>query len=237
MKIKFGSIVTDGRGKLGGHVYSKNRGGNYIRTNIIPINPQTPTQMAARGNFGSISSAWKSLTDLQREQWRSFAVSNKYQDLFGDSKELTGNSAFVRSNMNLTSGNQTQIQVPHEAKEDARVVLSELVVEYDGSVSAADLTMEISSALADTAEMGDATIVIHATAPFPASQKFAKNRFRVLTSITKNQVSQAISIKDAYVAVHGLPPVGTRIAVKLVLIKTNGLSSLIGGLDTVVEEL
>jgi len=44
MKIKFGSIVVNGSGKLGGHVYSSNRGGNYVRTLATPSNPQTPAQ-------------------------------------------------------------------------------------------------------------------------------------------------------------------------------------------------
>ena len=39
MKIKFGSEVVDGRGKIGGHVYSKNKGGAYKRTKVTPSNP------------------------------------------------------------------------------------------------------------------------------------------------------------------------------------------------------
>jgi len=46
MKMKFGAIVVDGRGKIGGHVASKNRGGAYLRTKVTPSNPQTGYQAA-----------------------------------------------------------------------------------------------------------------------------------------------------------------------------------------------
>jgi len=36
MKTLFGAIVVDGRGKLGGHVASKNRHGSYFRTKVSP---------------------------------------------------------------------------------------------------------------------------------------------------------------------------------------------------------
>jgi len=39
MKTLFGAIVVDGRGKLGGHVASKNRHGSYFRTKVSPSQP------------------------------------------------------------------------------------------------------------------------------------------------------------------------------------------------------
>jgi len=40
MKTLFGAIVVDGRGKLGGHVASKNRHGSYFRTKVSQANQQ-----------------------------------------------------------------------------------------------------------------------------------------------------------------------------------------------------
>ena len=40
-KIKMTAIVADMRNKLNGSVFSRNRGGAYIRTKVTPINPQT----------------------------------------------------------------------------------------------------------------------------------------------------------------------------------------------------
>lgn len=57
MKIKWGMMMTDGRGKLGGQVASKNRAGAYVRTKVTPVNPRTTQQQAIRTLFGSIASA------------------------------------------------------------------------------------------------------------------------------------------------------------------------------------
>jgi len=42
--IKFSAIVSDARGKIGGNVFSRNKGGSYIRSYVKPINPSTPKQ-------------------------------------------------------------------------------------------------------------------------------------------------------------------------------------------------
>ena len=61
MKIKWGALVTDGRGKLGGHVASANKGGSYLRTKVTPVNPRTVAQTEVRSLFGQISQAWGDL--------------------------------------------------------------------------------------------------------------------------------------------------------------------------------
>ena len=90
MKIKFGSFITEGRGKIGGHVASRNRAGAYLRTKVTPINRNTAAQILIRGIFGSISRAWSSLTQLQRDAWNAAVVNWKQTDIFGDLKTLSG---------------------------------------------------------------------------------------------------------------------------------------------------
>src|SRR3546814_3353017 len=50
-KVKFGALMTDARGKLGGHVFSKNRAGSYLRTKVTPVNQQTSYQTSVRALF------------------------------------------------------------------------------------------------------------------------------------------------------------------------------------------
>lgn len=65
MKLKFGAIVVDGRGKIGGHVASKNGAGAYLRTKVTPTNPQTARQSFVRALFAAITAAWSGLTASQ----------------------------------------------------------------------------------------------------------------------------------------------------------------------------
>ena len=103
MKIKFGAIVVDGRGKIGGHVASKNRGGAYLRTKVTPTNPQTTFQSAVRNRLTAFSQGWRGLTQAQRDAWNA-AVSNfSKTDVFGDIKQPTGLNLYVKLNSKFRS--------------------------------------------------------------------------------------------------------------------------------------
>lgn len=69
MKIKWGALVVDGRGKIGGQVASKNGAGAYMKNKVTPANPQTADQTSARALFGVISAGWSSLTAAQIAAW------------------------------------------------------------------------------------------------------------------------------------------------------------------------
>lgn len=102
-KIKFGMMMTDARGKLGGQVFSKNRSGAYVRTKVTPVNPRTTFQQANRSLFGSISSVWRSLTDPQRASWDENVEMWQTTDIFGDIKKPSGKTLFQRLNQGLLS--------------------------------------------------------------------------------------------------------------------------------------
>ncbi len=99
-KIKWGMFVVDGRGKVGGHVLSKNRAGAYVRTKVTPSNPQTSFQQAVRQRLGSLSSAWGGLTEPQRLSWNAVVDSWSTTDIFGDTVNPSGKNLFVKINTN-----------------------------------------------------------------------------------------------------------------------------------------
>src|SRR5689334_14742391 len=103
-KIKLGSIVVDIRGKVGGHVYSKNRGGSYMKNKVTPSNPQTSSQTSIRAVFTSLSQGWRDLTNDERLQRESAVQGFARTDVFGDVKNPTGNTLYIRLNMNIING-------------------------------------------------------------------------------------------------------------------------------------
>lgn len=62
------------RGKLGGSVYSSNKGGAIVRQFVKPSNPQTPAQMQARATFTTAVSAYAALSALYQQGWNTFAL-------------------------------------------------------------------------------------------------------------------------------------------------------------------
>lgn len=97
-KVKFGALVQDARGKLAGNVFARNRGGSYVRAKASPTNPQTDRQLAIRSTFTTLSQDWRTLTDAQRAQWRTWAGNHPFSDVFGDQRTLAGHAAYLQLN-------------------------------------------------------------------------------------------------------------------------------------------
>lgn len=230
MKIKFGSIVTDGSGKLGGHVYSKNRGGNYIRTNKVPSNPRTAAQIQARSRFGQASSGWKELTENQRAAWAEFAVNNPYSDSLGDQRHLSASSAYTRSSNNLLNVGKAPITTPADVNET--LVFDNFTATFtDPGVA------EVELANVDTSNAGNARILVKASPVFPSSQKYAANKLRIVGAYDASDIDAVTGVLDfssRYSSSIGGLTSGMRVAWELYLIDSNGLSKFIAGGSEIV---
>lgn len=85
-------------GKLGGLVYAFNKAGNYVRSFRQPTNANSDSQIANRANFTAAVTSWHALTDVQKQAWNSFAVSN-FKPKFGTpGVRFSGFNAFVSLN-------------------------------------------------------------------------------------------------------------------------------------------
>src|SRR5690606_32580834 len=112
MKIKWGALVVDGRGKLGGHVASQNRGGSYMRTKVTPSNPQSTFQTTVRQLFGSISSGWSGLTQDVIDAWNAAVDDWKTTNIFGDLKQPSGKALYKRLNQQAQLAGYSAIGTP-----------------------------------------------------------------------------------------------------------------------------
>lgn len=99
--MKTGSIILPGSGKLGGMVWSHNKGGPYIRTRAIPTNPNSARQQLVRAFLATMSVAWEALTDAQRNAWNTWASENPLQNPIGGSYMRTGHQAYTGLNARL----------------------------------------------------------------------------------------------------------------------------------------
>lgn len=88
-------LLTDARGKLGGTVYSRNPYGPYTRAKTAPLQPRTPSQQLGRTLFAAASTAWKSLTQPQRDAWAAYAQGLQKADSLGRRYNPSGYQTFV----------------------------------------------------------------------------------------------------------------------------------------------
>lgn len=210
-KIKFGMMMTDARGKLGGQVFSKNRGGAYIRTKVTPSNPQTQAQAQVRSNLATLSSSWNSLTASQIAQWNGSVDDWTSTDVFGDIKKPTGKNLYVKLNVNLLNSGQNVIPTP-----PAKMELPALV-DIDVDVTTATNKVEIDG----LPVFASVKYQIEACAPVPRGVNFVKNKFRVISYATQ-ATAGVVDVSSAYINKFGSVADAENIFLRIRAIGANG---------------
>jgi len=100
--IKMGALAQDVRGSLNGSVFSRNRGGAYVRSKVSPVQPVSEWTSAARSGFSAVAKRWAgTLTDAQRSGWIAFAAVHPFTNIFGDSITLSGIAMYQAVNQRV----------------------------------------------------------------------------------------------------------------------------------------
>jgi hypothetical protein len=211
MKMKFGAIVTDGRGKIGGHVASKNRGGAYLRTKVTPANGKTVAQNAVRAIFTTLAQAWRGLTEGQRQAWNAAVTNFSRTNIFGDLINPSGINLFQRLNNNLLSISEGMISEPPLPSEVGACVIQGI------SVVTSDDPFELT--LSNAVPAGT-NVKVFATAPMSAGKSFVKSEYRQICVLSPKP-AVIVDIIDAYLEKFGSTgSAGQKIFVKILPINT-----------------
>jgi hypothetical protein len=99
--MKFQSaLMTAASGSIAGMTASRNRGGQYLRAKVIPVNPNTARQGEARANMAQAVGAWTNiLTQTNRDAWSAYATGTPVVDALGASLVLSGQQMFIKSTL------------------------------------------------------------------------------------------------------------------------------------------
>ena len=92
-------IMTQMSGSLGGLTASHNRGGIYLRSRTIPVNPATSRQVTMRTILAFLAARWGSaLTAAQRAAWDLYGENVLVTNPLGDQVQLSGQQWYVQAN-------------------------------------------------------------------------------------------------------------------------------------------
>lgn len=181
--IKLSSVgITAISGKAGGSVYSRNRGGEYFKNFVMPTNTITQARQAVRAIFGSLASAWRTLTQSQRNSWIEQAPNYLRTNAFGDKKQLQPNALFVGQNTNLINAGLPQItEIP--APQGTNGVVAKQAGQFDlgGGSALWDFEFNVEG---QNSLLGNCHYVLEATPPHNQSRKNVQNEYRVLAKTT-----------------------------------------------------
>lgn len=208
-KIKWGMVVVDGRGKLGGQVFSKNRSGAIIRTKVTPSNGNTVRQSFIRALLASISQAWSTLEPGIRAGFNAAVSDWSTTDIFGDARNPTGKNLYSRLNLNLENSGQAQVtSVPVKIE----------VPILEGSTVSIDVD---TMTLTDAVNTASGVVVVSATAPQSAGTSFFKGKYRQIGFYPGTAIATA-DFWDNYVAKFGTPETSANIGFEFKLVMPNG---------------
>lgn len=214
MLIKFGAIVTDGIGKLGGHVLTRSRAGKVMATKSQPRNPATLQQHNSRYYTTLLSQAWQELTDEKRQTWNDYALGLNEYNVFGDLKNLSGFSAYIQCNFGMLLQGLPVI-------DEAPVISSETLLSNVELIPAIG-SSEIKVSFDPSPLPADTTLVVRMSRPVSKGISNFSGSFKNLLVIPAGTASP-VNIYDEYVAAFGYAPVGARVFGELTqMSKKNG---------------
>ena len=203
-KIKWGAIVVDGRGKLGGHVFTKTKSGATMRTKVTPVNPQTSAQAAARSRLGGNSQAWAALSEDQRRGWNTLASETSKTNIFGDQYFPSGKNLFTSVNNNLVMTGNPSISNAPTFGEIPFIVDMNAIVDTFTKTILLDITLDGSAV--------DMALVIEASQPSSPGKFNFDGSYRQIAVEESGIPPTAAALWDAYVAKFGKPTQGRKVS-------------------------
>lgn len=202
-------MMTDGRGKLGGQVASKNRSGAYVRTKVTPVNPQSLAQSGVRANFSAVSALWRGLTDANRASWNEAVDNWQRTDIFGDLKTPSGFNLFMRLCTPLQNAFGDVIIGSYAPTPVEMPALSVVTADY----AVGPNTLTLATDVANDLDLDQYVYNIYATAPQSAGKSYVKNAFRLIGWVEADAASRDIA--DLYTDKFGALPEDANVRIRV----------------------
>ncbi len=106
-------ILTTMSGSLGGITAARNKGGQYLRARVVPVNPSSPAQVTLRTVFSALAVHWgTTLTALQRTGWDTYAANVTVVNRIGETVNITGFQHYIRSNTPRVQAGFARVDAP-----------------------------------------------------------------------------------------------------------------------------
>jgi hypothetical protein len=227
-KILFGVGVADARNKLGGHVFSKNRNGAYVRQKVSPSQPRTPAQLVVRASFGQFAAAWGAiLTEAQRAAWTALASTNPVPDQFGNPQVLTGLQFYQRVNRNLFTIGQPRVDAAPGGTGVESLATASMVATGGAGTIAFTFT---------PTPLGASThLVVALTPPISPGKNFVTAFLKLVEKDTAGALTSPQALGAKYIAIFGAMVVGQKIGASAFTIDdVTGAASAPIGLSTII---
>ena len=180
-KVQFGGGISAMSGKVSGNVYARNKGGAYVRNWVRPTNPQTTAQQNQRNTLSLKSAAWRTLTDEQRDSWKSWANDNPVLDRMGASIVLTGAQAYTKININRDNAADAAVQTTTPGAPTFAANVLNTAGSLDVQIAGDTLLVPLGAGAAE-----NDIVFMFASRPVSAGVTNTNSQLRLVTVVTLN---------------------------------------------------
>lgn len=200
--IKWGALVTDGRGKIGGQVLTKGRSGAVIRNKVTPTNPQSSRQVAARQRLTQLSQGWRDLTQAQRDLWDGMVDAYSKTNVFGDIVKPTGKNLYTALGVNRLLIGESPLDAPLTPSE---IIPSNLMI--DSLEVPTNLVFDVIQAASGQ------KIVVQASAPVSPGISYPPTKLRII-GVIDQATAGTVDLSSNYVSAWGDLVAGSKVFFK-----------------------
>lgn len=239
MLIKWSGIaVVDGRGKLGGTVFSRNKAGAISRNWVKPANPKTTYQSSVRAQMASVSVDWRGLSESDRLGWNAAGGSGdwSYLNKMAETKNPSGFQLFMKLNLSLITAGFAGISVAPAKVELTSVVAKESVTSVTGPGDIYD-QWDVSWDAATPDIGANERIVVSCSGPVSAGRGSFSNMKKIAV-LTPGAGIKAVSFSSEFDDRFGYPSVGQKVFTRIEVLNTlTGQRSNAGTVSSIIGEV
>jgi hypothetical protein len=205
------ALLTQASGKLGGAVAAKNRGGNYFRAKVAPVQPRTTAQQEVRASLAALSAMWRVLSPTNIAGWNALATSVTLHDSLGNAYNPSGAQLFVSCNRNIASIAESVVEAPPGSKPDIPDITP---LTLEGAVGTPTLVATPGAVAAPTGYV----FLVKATPMYSPGISFVgKSQYRILEPLPASDYA-ALNIRAPYEDRFGTLIAGQKVSVEISLV-------------------
>lgn len=202
--VKMGALAQDVRGSLNGTVFSRNKGGAYVRSKVSPVQPVSTASSQSRAIFAALSQRWSTtLTASQRAAWIAFASTHTFVNVFGDAITISGIAMYMSVNRAIGEVGKTYIDDPPSTFAVPAVTDSAIA----GTITAGVLSALTNTTHASAAMPANGTLYVFATPPISGGANPQESDFRLINAVPYSAITLTTALLAAYNARFGTPGV------------------------------
>lgn len=199
-RCKFGSLVTDISGSIGGTTFQRSAFGHTIRNKPIPIKSRSDSQLSIRQFMKNAHQNWAALSSAERQQWQQFVSFSNQRIRRDRNVNISGHNLYIKYQvMRQVAGLEIKSSLEYISFPDWH---------YPSSIIQDAPSMYLSTLPASEDPIGDLFFIFKVSAPRPPAQQFNPRGLRYCTLF--GETWDAFTFAESYVPIFGaLPPLGS----------------------------